>query len=877
MKKNFYFHAILLLTTLLTSMTACQDDDYASMTADQKELLGTAVNFDASIADAFTTRTSYNSDGSFNDNDLMVIYRQYSDDNGKTFDASSEGYRVYSYQPKTVSGMSIALNTQWKVLKGKTGYEKERGTFTQTDADSLTWDDGRTVRFRAWGLSNLSNCLGNGSKSSFYPDFTMAGWVTSSGPTHDIPLSLKHLACRIAVSPKSGNQIYKIELCTDVKDYMREDNADSGEEDQKDICTKEEAQKRLDSVMTVYHKMCMPGGIDFDSGLKAMSHEYWDNVTNVTGIETAENQAKMIAINTQDSATIRTAAVHPEFHGNNGNEYFVTIPHDMSTESHGERLVLPYYTRFRVYIRDVNNGDSTTSGYERTYHILALNDIKDNDTHKTKFPTGMPMAAGYSYNISVGYKYKSLSVTIDNDFSWKNETLEDGTMEEQTSTRYYNKHWWTNAIDASIEKVMSSSATSYNPEFEISSPWEFVFFMHLVNGTAATKHTNEYTLKRGESYTDGDGVMNKKWHWYKVTGEGKDQKTVEITKEEAEADGWIFYHAYHPADGDNAAYYEEVVLDGPYSFYSNLVNRKFKVKLTADLDMQYVNMNSIGTSASTSFLGIFDGQFHTISNFYQQDGYLFGYVGQAHSDASSAGAGGVVSNLVINSAYPVCVVKEGYDAKILGISMLAPSNKSAFAEKLSGSNSYVVGCANYGDATSGLVGEASNLTMYGCMQTAEDLSGGALLGKYSDDSNKFFAPATGTVTWGNFMCNFYDIDKSPNAHAVGSITDAYQRQQYIRASKTYMLCALSDQLITDRETLAAVKNTSRFAGFYGLAPWKAMNYAIYRYNSSATGQLYPCNAHYENQDATGYNHRYPVLKANQPETRTDWNVLEKLN
>ena len=874
MKKIFYY--TILLVAILTSMTACQDDgDYAPMTSEQKDLLGTAVNFNASIADAFTTRTSYKTDGSFNDNDMMVIYRQYSDDNGKTFDTSTEGYRVYSYQPKTVSGMSIALNTQWKVLAGKTGYEKEKDTFTQTDADSLTWDDGRTVRFRAWGLSNLSGCLSNGSKSNFYPDFTMAGWVTSSGPTHDIPLSLKHLACRIAVSPKSGNQLYKIELCTDVKDYMRKDNADSKEEDEKDICSEEEAQKRLDSVMTVYNKMCMPGGIDFETGLKAMSHEYWDNISNVKNIETEESQAKMISFDTQNSASLSKNAVHPEFRNNNGNQYFVTIPHDMSTEAAGEQLVLPYYTRFRVYLRDVNNGDKNTSGYEGTYHILALNDIKDNDTGKTKFPTGMPMAAGYSYNISVGYKYKSLSVTIDNDFSWVNQDLEQAEMEEQTSTSSEDYSWWKNAIDKSITSVLTS-ATSFNPEFEISTKAQFVAFMNLVNGTAAKMHTNEYTLKRGESYTEGTDVMNKKWKWYKVTGTGSDQKSVEISKEEAEADGFIFYHAYHPADGDNAAYYEEVVLDGPYSFYSNLVNRKFKVKLTADIDFGYVNMNSVGNSTTTSFLGIFDGQFHTLSNFYQQDGYLFGYVGQAHSDASSAGAGAVVSNLVINSAYPVCVVKEGYDAKILGISMLAPSYNSAFAEKLSGT-SYVVGCANYGDATSGLVGEADNLTMYGCMQTAEGLTGGALLGKYSDDNNKFFAPATGTVTWGNFMCNFYDIDKSPKAHAVGSITDAYQRQQYIRASKTYMLCALSDQLITDRETLAAVKNTSRFAGFYGLAPWKAMNYAIYRYNSSATGQLYPCNAHYENQDATGYNHRYPVLKSEQPTTRTDWNVLEMLN
>ena len=242
MKIRFY-QAILSSVAFLAIATACSDDDFY-MTKEQEAMIGSAVNFSTSISDPFSSRTTYNHTGAFNEGDMITIFRQYSNDGGKTFDDSTVGYRVYSYQAKTVSGMNVALNTQWKVKVGKIGYEPSRGTFTQTEADSLTWDDGRTVRFGGWALSNLSNCLNNGSWGSFYPDFTMSGWVTASGPTHDIPLSLKHLGCRIAIVPKSGNQIYKVEVSTDYQDYMRSDNADSKADDEADICTEEEARAR---------------------------------------------------------------------------------------------------------------------------------------------------------------------------------------------------------------------------------------------------------------------------------------------------------------------------------------------------------------------------------------------------------------------------------------------------------------------------------------------------------------------------------------------------------------------------------------------------------------------------------------------------------
>ncbi len=868
------YQTVLSFMAMLAVAAACNQEDFLPTTEEQQKLLGTAVNFNASISDSFASRTTYRKDGSFNENDLITIYRQYSNDNGNTFDEENEGYRVYSYQPKNLSGMNVSLNTQWKVQAGKIGYETSKGAFTQTAADSLTWEDGRTVRFRAWALSNMSRCLSNGSWSLFYPDFTMSGWITASGPTHDIPLTLKHLGCRIAVIPKSGNQIYKVEFATDYLDYMRTDNADSDEDDQLDICTEEEARKRAEAVKAVYNKMCMPGGIDFSTGLKAMSKTYYNSHSNVSTIEQTEDQAAMITFNTKSANEIETLAVRPVFNINDNNQYFITIPHDISTDNAGERLTLPSYTRFRVYIRDVNNGDKNTSGYEGTYHILALNDIKDGSGNET-FADGLPMVAGYSYEFTVGYLYNGLTVTMNNNFSWTEQDLEKAYLDDkQQTTPTPDYSWWTEAIDQSISNVIQSSANSFDPEFTISSVEDFLGFIRLVNGVAG-QNTASYTLERGEEYEDesSTSVLDKRWKWYKVEGE----KRTEITKEEAEQDGFVFYHAYHPADGDNTAYYEEVVLNGAYSFYSNLVNRKFKVNLTTDLDLNDLKLDNIGDAENHSFSGIFNGNSHTLSNVYVPNGYLFGYAGQAHEDASSGSKGAIISNLAISSTHPLSILNKGTDVKILGIRLTAPNYQSALAEELLGT-CYIVGCSNSGDATSGLVGKAEQLYMYGCMQTAEGITGGALLGNYSNSDNKFFAPQSETVEWGNFMCNFYDIDHSPNAHAVGSITDAYQRQQYIRGSKSYMLCAWNDQIITDPDVYSAIKNTSRFSGFYGLAPWKAMNYAIYRYNNSDMGKLYPCDAHYEKENTTGYNHRYPVLVGGKQNSVDDsWNVLKLLN
>ena len=61
-----------------------------------------------------------------------------------------------------------------------------------------------------------------------------------------------------------------------------------------------------------------------------------------------------------------------------------------------------------------------------------------------------------------------------------------------------------------------------------------------------------------------------------------------------------------------------------------------------------------------------------------------------------------------------------------------------------------------------------------------------------------------------------------------------------------------------------------------LAPWHAMNYAIYWYNENR-GSKHPCTMHYES-NTIGYQHRYPTLTSGKPGSEaTHWNPLQQPN
>ena len=318
-------------------LAACADDELLmpEMTPQQEALIGRAVNFNVSVADEFQTRaTSYttNDDGSFNQNDRMRIFRNYMGSNGQW--ESEEVYRTYYLKHNYVGG-SISLGTDWMPEADRQGYDdKDKNgiyeTFTQTAADSLTWDNGKTLRFRAWSQSNFHNVRRDATNSYFYPDFCIADWVNASGPTEGIPLVLKHKGSRIVFKIKqSGNQIQKVEICADInsdgsprtdgwKDYKYTDNDDNTVDDNGTAeagKTDEQAKAECDNVTAVYKRMCMPAGVDMTSGtLKAVKAASWNALTNDEQVRRLEEQPDTIFIQYGASDDIAATArdVDPE-------------------------------------------------------------------------------------------------------------------------------------------------------------------------------------------------------------------------------------------------------------------------------------------------------------------------------------------------------------------------------------------------------------------------------------------------------------------------------------------------------------------------------------------------------------------------------------
>jgi len=895
------------LLALAAIVSSCSEDAGLAaleerLTAEQQALIGQKVSFDASLSTEFDTRTSYNTSGSFNEQDLMRIYRQYWNATDGKWD--EEVFRTYYYYSKMVTGTSIVLNNEWKVLAERTGqrstYDENNQyqsseTFIQTDADSLTWENGRTVRYRAWARSNYSGTLYSTSKRYYYPDFSISDWVTVSGPTLSIPLTLKHLGCRIVVTPKAGNQMNSVEVATDWQDYKYLDNNTTTEKDEADAehgKTDDAAQNECNSVMAVYNKMCMPAGVDMEQGaLMGMTQSYYNTATDFKQLEDAPDDA-FYKYGTNTGAYIKESVQRPVFNTINGACYLISIPYDMSDDANtqGETLVLPACTRFRVYLYDVNKGDenqSTTYNgkYEGKYHIFALSDIKNTDG-TPKFPNGLELRPGYSYTFTVGYQYNNLTITADDSFAWEEESdteLETPNQDGETpSVAQYE--WWRQAIHNAIPKT---SSQSYDPVFHITSKQEFLEFIHLVNGTATTKTSG---LERA-IYEKKNGDKEVKWYSGITFNAQGGRDTIWVTREEAEAQGYIFYDHYYVAVGTQAAGATEDYLRGPFPFYDDNLNRSFKVYLDQDLDFEDILLTTIGQEANSApFRGQFDacppagtspvssqtidGEIHTLRNIRMTDEYLFGYV-----------QGAAIRNLRIESQHNVSLLNKAIGINyIVGIALYANSTTNPIAQSIGDEQdpmtSYVVGCIHVGDCSGALVGTAGNLKMYGCMQAAAGISGGALLGEYSSyKKSNFFAPQSNPkkLQWGNFHCNYYDTELSPQAHAVGSTADAYAQLEYIRGRASHILKAKNDNLLSDEVDFSTLSDY-RKKEFYGLAPWKAMNYGIYKYNSSL-GESSPntCNAHYE-QNSVGYTHEYPALLTGKPnETEYAKILFFKLN
>lgn len=875
--KHWIYYAMIL--GLLCGWTACNDEAWVDPAQPEVDLslLGRGVNFNASYVEPFLTKsTTYNSNGAVNSGDILTIFRQYSKDGGRTFDEADEAYRVYHYNARTASGGAVVLSREWMVKPGEWGCDqRDKGEpFKQTEADSLIWETNVTTRFRAWGLSNYAGALNNKNAwSSFYPDFTVTDWVPVSGPTEQLSLPLRHLGCRISFVPKPGNRLFKVELCREEQDYTWDDNA--GEDADNNLDDNDKHHNAADiaaKVKAVYERMCMPGGVDKKTGnLLAMSQAYKDAHPTGPDFQGAKFSAifkEMVKYPTDKD--VATAAVRPGFALADNKMYMITIPYDMQT---GHLLTLPAETRFRIYIRDVNGGDlnqgSEWEGREQ-YHIFSLSDIEG-------FEKGLQLQAGYSYEFTVGYHYNKLQIELSNTLSWNEQDARTGTATERPSdigTATEKLKWWKDALQKAAESMSSSS--TYDPQFEISKPEEFVEFLLLVNGEWFPKG-KEKLLKASRAEVNPErknddsfkGAEKYVW-WYKESGiKPETHDTTFSYRRDLEAEGYIFYKEYHPSNGDQTARVEETYLSGPYSFHDNRFDRGFTVKVMNDIDFtDYrftapVGKVAEGKDAAHPFGGIFrsaDDKLCSLRNLNVAGDYLFGYVEQ-----------GAVIGLRIEGTHPIGVVDQGKQVYLLGISLKTNSPATGgIAASLTGS-SYVVGCIQEGNSGGPLVGSADNLLMYGCMQTLPGLTGGALLGGYAAGAKEFFKPLE-KPKWGGLMCSYYDISRSPQARPVGGKDYTYLPQQYVRGLRTTSMCGLKDFLL-ERPGHYDHLTADQKIEFYGLAPWKAMNAAIYAFNQTALGQLTPCPVQFEMDEV--YTNRYPRLKAGKPTEGID--VLKQYN
>ena len=871
---------IYLITVVILS--ACSVDEGMLPSEEQQALMGQAVNFSTSMAEPFATRgVTYRHDGSFNEGDQMRIFRQYATDGtGTAFDADNEAYRTYYLKMDYAAGTSVSLGSDWLPMAGKIKSDKPGQTATQTAADSLTWENGKTVRFRAWGRSNLANVLNAGTKGSYYPDYTVSDWVTVSGPTHDIPLTMRHITCRIGLTCKSGNEFGGATICTDMEDYRRQDNADTEEHDNAESSkTDEQAQAELDKVMAVYNKMCMPAGVDDKTFmLTAMTQTLYNGAnTDFKNFEKYGVDDGIVKIGTMSADDIKTSVQHPVFNANDGRLYMMSIPIDMSKESAGEELVLPACTRFKVWLYDVNNGDkANTAGREGSYHIFALSDIKDSKGQQL-FPQGLTLKAGYSYLFSVGYHYDKLTITPVDNFSWSEQDVISPNANNEAKTQEgLDFSWWKNAYREAAKKAIYENQ-DFLPKFKIADQMQFITFIKLVNGNAATRMSG---LTRGDVRKDENGNDIKdadgfETYWW-ILDDEKDENgnPIQITKEYAETLGYVFYPHFYPTVSTQKAHVIEDYVTGPMDFYDTDFGNRYEVNLTQDLDFYDWQLPSIGEVSEKPFRGNFKGNGHTLTNLNMKSGYLFDHVKD-----------GAITNLKIESTHPTCLLNTakasgttGWGCYIAGISMLCNSTTNSIATSLDGT-SYVVGCIHVGNAGGALVGSANNLTMLGCMQAASgiDSGTGALLGAYAADAkSQFFSPQpSNNLVWGTFMCNYYDVEKSPGTNAVGSFVETYAPQQYIRGSKSHILKAKNDYLLgagVDYNKLSANMKKE----IYGLAPWKAMNYAIAKYNSSAIGTKYPCQMQYQTS-SVGYTHLYPTLVGGAPAEDSNSNPLVQNN
>lgn len=986
MRKYIYIFATYLI------FFSCSDYEDEILNIDTSQpvdmsLIGSAVNFQPFVESLETRAGGWKHDGQFNTGDMMYIYRQYYNKATGKWDYHTPPGTLYKYTDMNNGATGIFDKTSWKPYSGKwfcftdenskyinedsetakkwngTAWEKDTHSYSKklTEKDSIIWENGQTVRFRAWVLSGMGNSLADtestkpGITTINYPDYMTCDWVTVAGPTEQIPMSMKHLGCRLGFVPREENVITKVEITTDWHDYMRNDNADSFENDQNDKApTEEEAKARAEAVKAAYERMCWPAGVNTED----VSLLICDEANNESKYGHNDMTPEYIAESIKRPGFISTA---------DSRYYMVTTPYDMSNDSEtsGTPIILPPYTRVRIWLRDVNNGDfqqpdgvtDKPGTSENNYHIFSLADIKNSDNTEM-FPNGIELKSGYSYLFTVGYWHKTFSVHAYDNFSWAEQDSQDITSIDKVVDPYaaadstISYKWWIDAMNTAVKNT-ADNGDEYKPSFEIKTAEEFQEFVNIVNGNFKRGPSAGSKLEKTVSIVK-DKATGKSSHivrWYRgtrLTSSGRD--TLWVSKGELIEEGYIIYNSYTPSVGTQATIIEEDYLKTPFSFFNEQVGRRWTITLSADIDLSDIPLEPIGGKTysisenktdTTRFAGHFDGDGHKVQNLYIRkltssdkkndfttiDNYIGAFNGGV-TDGLKDGMlfayaqDGTIANLILESTHPLSVCGKAWNERILGCAVYAPSQTGTLANEAYG-NCYFIGCAHYymganTDYNTGapLVNNMENHYMYGCLQAAYSTnSGQPALGiaraNYLTDSDHVIIyeiqdhRPVGDVWWTRVSCNYYDTELWNGALAYknnynyysekleprkvrndkdGKEYSSIHRLQYLRGVPTHIICAKNDYLV-DAQTVWNKMDDNRKIEIYGVAPWKALNYGIARYNSNYSGgeDIQKCKMRYY-IDEKGYANKYPELKksehnlATNLDSNTLWRaVLNELN
>ena len=154
------------------------------------------------------------------------------------------------------------------------------------------------------------------------------------------------------------------------------------------------------------------------------------------------------------------------------------------------------------------------------------------------------------------------------------------------------------------------------------------------------------------------------------------------------------------------------------------------------------------------------------------------------------------------------------------------------------------------------------------------------MGSYPGNHYLDGQPETAILQWSRFMCNYYQKSPTQATCAVDNVADAYRPQEYIRGAAQHILCAKNDNMLGD-DVLYSKLNDRQKEEFYGLAPWKAMNYALFQYNQMNVAKASEYRSHPESHechmiyevDEIGYAHLYPELVEGTPTNEGIKNIL----